>query len=130
MFSGVRALEPHRVDADVEDVAAKRKPCGQRIDQEVEQRKRRDTRESPQKSFARTGEMRPCGIGRRIVRAITRSMSASKTQLSAPAEPAASAPPSSVQNVSASGGMPRAAITIAAAVVINSSTMMRGLASS
>ncbi len=59
-------------------------------------------------------------IGRNIVRRITRSMSRSITQLNAPAEAAESAPPSSVQNNSSGDGKPCAAITIAAAVVINS----------
>jgi hypothetical protein len=48
------------------------------------------------------------------------------TQLNAPAEPAASAPPKSVASVSQSGGTPRAAITIAANVVMSSRYMMRG----
>ena len=72
----------------------------------------------------------PRGSGRVIVRRIFASMSVSYTQLNAPAEAAESAPPKSVQNVSASGGMPRAAMIIAASVVISSRTMMRGLVSS
>ncbi len=75
-------------------------------------------------------EIRPAGIGRSWVRFITRSMSASQTQLNAPADAAASAPANSVQKTSAGGGRPRAAITIEAAVVTSSSMMMRGFESS
>ena len=45
------------------------------------------------------------------------------------AAPAASVPPTSVQNTRSSGGMPRAARTIAGTVVTSSSSMMRGLVS-
>ena len=57
-------------------------------------------------------------------------MSASQAQLKAPADAAASAPANNVQKSKARGGTPRAAITIAAAVVISSSAAMRGLESS
>jgi hypothetical protein len=57
-------------------------------------------------------------------------MSRSITQLNAPADPAASAPPISVSSVNPSGGKPRAAITIAAYVVIKSKTAIRGFVSS
>ena len=75
-------------------------------------------------------EIRPCGIGRACVRFMMRSMSESQTQLKAPAEAAASAPAISVQQRSGSDGMPRAAMTIEAAVVIKSKTMIRGFESS
>jgi hypothetical protein len=64
------------------------------------------------------------------VRFIIPSISRSQTQLNAPPEADASAPPSSVHSVKSSGGMPRSAISIAAYVVMSSSTMMRGLVSS
>ena len=65
-------------------------------------------------------EIAPRATGRSFVRVMSRSMSRSHTQFSAPADAAESAPPSSVHSVSSSGGTPRAAITIAARVVISS----------
>jgi hypothetical protein len=57
-------------------------------------------------------------------------MSRSHTQLIAPAEAAESAPPTSVKSTSSGFGRPRAAMIIAASVVMRSSPMMRGFVSS
>ena len=95
------ALEPHRVDADVVDVSGQREPCGERIDEEVEERERRARRRRRRRSSRRAARFVLAGSGRFAVRFITRSMSASHTQLNAPADAAASAPPSSVQKSSA-----------------------------
>ena len=67
--------------------------------------------------------------GRDRVRRITASMSASTTQFSALALPAARVPPTSVASTSHSGGTARCAANMAGIVVISSSSMMRGLVS-
>jgi hypothetical protein len=69
------------------------------------------------------------GSGRDAVRFITASMSASATQLSALAEPAAMVPPNSVANTSHGDGMPRSASIIAGTVVTSRSSMILGLVS-
>ena len=87
-----RALQPHRVDDDIEE------------DGEGEQRRRRASwsarpsvqhREQRQRqaegAAPRRGSMRPAGIGRMRVRAISASMSASYHMLSAPEAPAPTA---------------------------------------
>ena len=82
----------------------------------------------PNTSALRVGTL--ClGSGRERVRFITASMSASATQFSALAEPAAMVPPNNVANTSHGDGMPRAASIIAGTVVTSSSSMMRGLVS-
>ena len=67
--------------------------------------------------------------GRDRVRRITASMSASTTQFSAFALPAASVPPTRVASTSVSGGTSRCAANMAGMVVISSSSMIRGLVS-
>ena len=69
------------------------------------------------------------GSGRDDVRFITASMSASATQFSALAEPAAMVPPNSVANTSHGDGMPRSASIIAGTVVTSRSSMILGLVS-
>ena len=67
--------------------------------------------------------------GRDFVRFITASMSASITQLSALALPAAMVPPTSTANTVHGEGKPRAARNIAGRAVTSSSSMTRGLIS-
>ena len=69
------------------------------------------------------------GSGRRDVRRILVSMSASKTQLSALALPADSVPPTTVATTSHSGGTSCAARNMTGTVVSSSSSMMRGFIS-
>ena len=82
---------------------------------------------------ARSGATCWAGSGRRRVRAMWASMSRSRYWLMAFAEPAASVPHRSVQNVSQAqfpSGIPgtsRVARTIAGTVVTSSSSMIRGL---
>jgi hypothetical protein len=58
---------------------------------------------------------------------MTASMSRSTYMLMALAPPAARVPPSRVQNISATDGRPRSAITIVGRVVTRSSSMICGL---
>lgn len=67
--------------------------------------------------------------GRRAVRFITLSMSASTTQFSALALAAASIPPISVLKISNGFTVPRSASSIAGMVVTSSNSMIRGLVS-
>ena len=67
--------------------------------------------------------------GRRAVRFITLSMSASATQFSVLAPPAASIPPISVLTISSGCTVPRWASSIAGIAVTSSSSMTRGLVS-
>ena len=67
--------------------------------------------------------------GRRAVRFITLSISASATQLSVLAPPAASIPPINVLRISSGFTWPRSASSIAGIAVTNSSSMTRGLVS-
>ena len=67
--------------------------------------------------------------GRDRVRRISASISASTTQLSAFALPAASVPPTRVASTSVRAGTSRCAANIAGMVVISSSSMIRGLVS-
>ena len=67
--------------------------------------------------------------GRVRVRRMTASMSASTTQFSAFALPAARVPPTRVAIIRPSGGTCRCAANIAGMVVISSSSMIRGLVS-
>ena len=69
---------------------------------------------------------RAAGNGRLRVRCMTRSMSRSNNWLYVAAAPAHNAPPKSVEPTTFSAGSPRAATTIAAAVVTKSSAMIRG----
>ncbi len=65
--------------------------------------------------------------GRLLVRFITESMSASMTQFSALALPAAIVPPTRVHRTSQSDGTPRWASSIAGIVVMSSCSTTRGL---
>ena len=67
--------------------------------------------------------------GRRAVRFITLSMSASATQFSVLAPPAASMPPIRVLRISSGFTVPRWASSIAGIAVTSSSSMTRGLVS-
>jgi len=67
--------------------------------------------------------------GRRAVRFISLSMSASATQLSVLAPPAAIIPPINVLRISSGFTLPRWASNIAGIAVTNSSSMTRGLVS-
>jgi hypothetical protein len=79
---------------------------------------------SPKISALRGGTW-PFASGRRAVRFITASMSASTTQLSAWALAAAAAPPRSVATISHTDGIPRWARNIAGTVTTSSCSMMR-----
>src|SRR5947209_12371693 len=68
-------------------------------------------------------------MGRRLVRAMTASMSRSTTQLIVLAEPAARVPPTRVASSVQPDGQPRAASTMTGTVVTSSSSMIRGLVS-
>src|SRR3954454_13360379 len=76
---------------------------------------------------AASGLTAPGGIERTDVRFIRASMSRSMQQFTALAAPAPSAPPTIVNRMVCHGGIPPAAISMAANVVANSNTMMRGL---
>ena len=76
---------------------------------------------------AASGWMAWRGSGRRRVRRITWSMSRSRYILHALAEAAASVPPTRVASTSQAPGSPPAARIMGGTVVINSSTMIRGL---
>ncbi len=67
--------------------------------------------------------------GRRAVRFIILSMSASATQFSVLAPPAASIPPISVLRISSGFTVPRSASNIAGIAVTSNSSMTRGLVS-
>ena len=69
----------------------------------------------------------PFASGRRAVRFILTSMSASITQLSACALAAAAAPPTSVATIRGTGGTPRSARNIAGTVTTSSCSMIRVL---
>ena len=78
----------------------------------------------PNTSACRGGTW-PCASGRRAVRFILTSMSASATQFSACALAAAIAPPRRVANTRPTGGIPRWARNIAGTVTTSSCSMMR-----
>jgi len=77
--------------------------------------------------FIYGGSILPAAMGRRRVRAIRASMSRSSIWLIAPADPEASAPPTSVLSMTHGETTPGAATSIAAPVVTRSSTTIRGL---
>ena len=79
------------------------------------------------KLSAACGLIRPAGTGRVAVRVICASMSRSYQWLTAPAPPAASEPPSTVQKTSASDGSPATYIVVT--VVSSSSDWTFGLVS-
>jgi hypothetical protein len=79
------------------------------------------------KASPAAGLILPAAIARRLVRGISWSMSRSNQQLTAPAPPAAMAPPISEPMSTTGEGQPRAATTIALASVTTSSRMIRGL---
>jgi hypothetical protein len=81
---------------------------------------------SPKTSACPVGTW-PLASGRRAVRFITASMSASTTQFSACALAAAPAPPSRVAQISQYDGMPRAARNIAGTVTTSNCSMIRVL---
>ena len=95
---------------------------------------------NPSTSVARTPSTAPkisalrvetwcLGTGRRRVRRITSSMSASITQLKVLADAAANSPPIITTRMSSHGGSPPAARNMAGAVVTRSSSMIRGFVS-
>jgi len=79
------------------------------------------------KISALAGAIRPDGIGRVQVRAMTASMSRSNQQLTAAAPPAEKAPPARATSVSDVPGQPRAAAIMVPSSVISSNRRMRGL---
>jgi hypothetical protein len=83
---------------------------------------------SPKISALRVGTAARAS-GRRAVRFIILSMSASATQFSVLAPPAASMPPTSVLKISSGLTLPRWASSIAGIAVTSNSSMTRGLVS-
>src|SRR3954449_7890319 len=83
---------------------------------------------TPKRSAA-TGVIWCLAIGRRLVRAMTASMSRSTTQLIVLALPAASVPPASVASTVHDRGQPCAASSITGTGVTRSSSMIRGFVS-
>src|ERR1700716_479841 len=79
------------------------------------------------KTRALVGAIRPDGIGRVQVRAITASMSRSNQQLTADAPPAERAPPARATSVSDVPGQPRAAAIMVQSSVISSNSRILGL---
>ncbi len=85
-----RALEPHRIDDDVEDDGEREQGRGDDIDQKPEHDDGKAASVRP-KARASPGRSRPAGIGRPAVRDMRASISASYHMFSAPAAPAPTA---------------------------------------
>ena len=123
------ALEQQRVDQDVERDGAHRQQPRQQVGRPPQpDERRRRLSASPNTSALRVGTAARAN-GRRAVRFIILSMSASATQFSVLAPPAASMPPTRVLRISSGSTLPRWASSIAGIAVTSSSSITRGFVS-
>ena len=124
-----RALQPARVDDDVEEAADEREDRGEDVDRAREQNEGERQQREPELERPARGT-RPDATGRAFVRSpISGSMSRSSTWLSADAPPQASARPDHRGNARPVPGQPRAPAIIPQKPVISRSDMIRGFVS-
>ena len=119
-----RPLQPARIDEDVEVESRQSETRGENVRRPGEQKCRSVASATPNASTD-FGPIRPAGIGRSRVRAITVSMSLSRYMFTAFAPPAIRYPPTSM--IIASPKLGRPATYIGAIAVTSSSEMILGL---